>query len=91
MENCDGKYSFSNLQAVLLGLEVERHGVEVLRRGLLADDVCEERHLAVLLRQLEGLVDALAHHEELDGRVEVAQTQEELGHQLGALGAPRLL
>lgn len=35
--------------------------------ALLTDDVCIDLHLAVLLRQLEGLVVALRQNQEVDG------------------------
>ena len=54
-------------------------------------DVSKEVHLGVLLGQLEGLVYAVADHQELDGGGEVAELDEEPGHHLGSLGAPGLL
>lgn len=44
---------------------------------LLTNDVCVDLHLAVLLRQLEGLVVALRQNQEVDGRAVVVQPQKE--------------
>jgi len=70
---------------VLLALEVQRHALVLLRVGLLAQRVGVELHLAVEARQVEGLVGALGHDEELDGGRVVAELLEEVGHHFGAL------
>ena len=62
----------AGLQAIPFRLKVHGDAVVILRRGVLADDVCEESHFTVLLGQLKGLVHALGQDEELNGRIKIS-------------------
>jgi hypothetical protein len=66
----------SGLQAVSFPFEVDSDAVVVLRRCFVTNDLGKEIHLAVLLCQLESLVNAVRQDQELDGGVEISEFEE---------------
>jgi len=65
-----------------LALKVQRHTLVLVGRRLPAQRLRVQLHLAVQARQVEGLVRALGHDQELDGARVVAELLEEVGHLL---------